>query len=171
MDLAWFWRGWFLEDAMLDIGVEGVRNGSRGARITFVNYERMVMPLTFEVTYEDDSTEVIRLPVEAWSKSDKITRTVRSDMDVVEVRIDPDGMLPDIRRKNNRWKEEDGPPARAVSGLGRGSVGAGSTARARPRRAPRRARRRRASGTSSRSPCAGRRASTCARARSRRGRG
>ena len=107
MDLAGFWRGWFLEDAMLDIGVEGVRNGSRGARVTFVNYERMVMPLTFEVTYEDDSTEVIRLPVEAWSKSDKITHTVRSDMDVVEVRIDPDGMLPDIRRKNNRWKEED----------------------------------------------------------------
>lgn len=107
MDLAWFWRGWFLEDAMLDVGVESVRNGSRGARITFVNHERMVMPLTFEVTYEDESTEVIRLPVEAWSKSDKLTYVVRSDMDVVEVRIDPDGMLPDIKRKNNRWKEED----------------------------------------------------------------
>ncbi|MCK5943374.1 MAG: M1 family metallopeptidase [Planctomycetes bacterium] len=107
MDLAWFWRGWFLEDALLDIGIERVRNGSRGARITFVNHERMVMPLTFEVTFEDDSKEVVRLPVEIWAKSDRITHTVRSDLDVVEVRIDPDGMLPDVKRSNNVWKAED----------------------------------------------------------------
>jgi len=106
MDLAWFWRGWFLEDALLDIAVEGVRNSSRGARITFVNKERMVMPLTFEVTFEDDSKQVIRLPVEAWAKSDKITHTVRSELDVVEVKIDPDGMLPDVKRSNNRWKDD-----------------------------------------------------------------
>ena len=35
------------------------------------------MPLTFEVTYEDDSKQVVRLPVEAWAKSDKITRTTQ----------------------------------------------------------------------------------------------
>ncbi|MCA8977349.1 MAG: M1 family metallopeptidase, partial [Planctomycetes bacterium] len=51
MDLAWFWRGWFLEDAMLDQAIDSVRQATkrRGAQITFINNERMVMPLSFEV--------------------------------------------------------------------------------------------------------------------------
>ena len=109
MDLAWFWRGWFLEDAMLDQGIENVRqpSGRRGARITFVNHERMVMPLTFRVTFADDSEQTYRLPVEVWFRSDRIVRTLDSDQEVKEVRLDPDGMLPDIVRRNNRWRAED----------------------------------------------------------------
>lgn len=109
MDLAWFWRGWFLEDAMLDQGVERVRqpSGRRGARITFVNRERMVMPLTFEVTYDDGSEQRFDLPVEVWFQSDRIVRTLDSDKEVTRVRIDPDGMLPDIERDNNLWTADD----------------------------------------------------------------
>lgn len=106
MDLAWFWRGWFLEDAQLDQAVEDVRNGRRGARITFVNRERMVMPVEFEVEFEDGSKSVHRLPVEAWTRSDRITHTIESDLEVVRVQLDPDGWLPDGTRGNNVWKRE-----------------------------------------------------------------
>lgn len=109
MDLAWFWRGWFLEDAMLDQGIDEVRQpaGRRGAQITFVNRERQVMPLTFRVTFDDDSTEVHRLPVESWFQSDRITRTLDTKKVVKEVRIDAEQMLPDIDRKNNLWTAGD----------------------------------------------------------------
>jgi len=107
MDLAWFWRGWFLEDALLDQAVDSVRNTSRGARITFLNKERMVMPLTFDVEFEDGSKRRQQLPVEVWFKSDKVVHSIRSDLDVVSVRIDPDRMLPDNKRNNNSWKAEE----------------------------------------------------------------
>jgi len=105
MDLAWFWRGWFLEDAMLDQAVDGVQqpNDKRGARITIVNKERQVMPLTFRATFEDGTTEVRRLPVEIWHQSDKVSVTLEGRGKVTEVRIDPDQMLPDVVRKNNLW--------------------------------------------------------------------
>lgn len=108
MDLAWFWRGWFLENAMFDQAVDGVRqpSGRRGARITFLNKERQVMPLTFRVTYEDDSTEDLRYPVELWSQSDRATVTLGTAKKVKEVRIDPDQMTPDVDRKNNLWTAE-----------------------------------------------------------------
>jgi hypothetical protein len=105
MDLAWFWRGWFLEDAMLDQAVESVRQATekRAARITFVNKERQVMPLTFRATFEDGTTEERRLPVELWHQSDKVSVTLEGKGKVTEVRIDPDQMLPDVDRKNNLW--------------------------------------------------------------------
>jgi len=105
MDLAWFWRGWFLEDAMFDQGIDGVQqpSGRRGARITFVNEQRMVMPLTFRATFEDGTTEDQRLAVELWHKSDKVVVGLAGKGKVREVRIDPDQMLPDVDRKNNVW--------------------------------------------------------------------
>ena len=105
MDLAWFWRGWFLEDAMLDQGVDSVQqsSGRRPTRITFVNHERMVMPLVFRATFEDGTTEEQRLPVELWHHSDKVQVSLEGRGKVREVRIDPDQMLPDVDRTNNMW--------------------------------------------------------------------
>ena len=108
MDLAWFWRGWFLEDAMLDQAIDSVQQatGRRSARITVVNKERQVMPLVVRATFVDGSTEERRLPVELWSQSDKVQVGLESTAKVTEIRLDPDQALPDIDRKNNVWTAE-----------------------------------------------------------------
>jgi hypothetical protein len=66
----------------------------------------MVMPVTFEVEYEDGTKEIQRLPVQVWFKSDKVVHLVKSDKTIVSVRLDPERMLPDNKRGNNRWKAE-----------------------------------------------------------------
>ena len=64
------------------------------------------MPLTFEVEFEDGSKETLRLPVQVWFKSDKVVHLVKSDLEIVAVRLDPGRMLPDNKRTNNSWKAE-----------------------------------------------------------------
>ncbi len=109
MDLAWFWRGWFLEHAALDQAVESVRQprGNRPAQVVFTNQQRMVMPLRFTVTYADDSTEERSLPVELWFQSDRATVEVGAPggQPIKQVTIDPQGRLPDADRSNNTWKQ------------------------------------------------------------------
>jgi hypothetical protein len=100
VDLAWFWRGWFAEAATLDQAVDGVR----GRQITFTNLGRMVMPLRYKVTFEDQSTEEHEVPVQAWFSTDRITRTLESRKPIVEVQVDPSRTFPDANRKNNAWK-------------------------------------------------------------------
>lgn len=109
MDLAWFWRGWFLEDALLDQAIDNVQQatGNRPARITVLNKQRMVMPLTLEAVFADDSTERRRLPVESWYQSDRLQVTLEGRGEIREVRLDPDQMLPDADRKNNVWQKPE----------------------------------------------------------------
>lgn len=103
-DLAWFWRGWFLEAADLDQGVAGVFDDGDRAVIVLDNHGRMVMPVFLRVGYEDGSTEDVTLPVEVWSTTDRWRAPVRTGgRRIVRVEIDPDGALPDADRGNNTW--------------------------------------------------------------------
>lgn len=117
MDLAWFWRGWIVENRTLDQGVEDVVQPSdcQTASIIFTSDGEMVMPLMYRVEFEDGTSEERRLPVEIWSW----TRTWTTEIPtggkrVVGVRVDPSGYYPDVDRKNDRWEAPAAPAAPAV---------------------------------------------------------
>jgi len=106
MDLAWFWRGWFLETGTLDQAVTDVGFSEDGKSIlaTFTNLGELVMPADYRVTYTDGTVELMRLPVEVWTSTNQWTamwdadgRTVRS------IELDPEGVLPDTDTTNNTW--------------------------------------------------------------------
>jgi hypothetical protein len=118
MDLAWFWRQWFLETGALDQAVTGVEieepseeelaeNPDAGATatITIESLREQVMPVTVEIEFADGSTERRQLPVEAWYYTDRRTIEVEvGDRVITKVTVDPEGMLPDVDTENNVWE-------------------------------------------------------------------
>jgi hypothetical protein len=114
VNLDWFWRGWITEDRSLDQGVEAVeqRTDMESATVTLENVGDMVMPVSFRVTLEDGSTVDRSLPVEVWCwTSHWKTDVPTNGKKVVSVRLDPEGMMPDVNRKNNEWKAPEKPEA------------------------------------------------------------
>ncbi len=105
-DLAWFWRGWFMQTGTLDQSVIEVNNVKADhALVVIGNLGDLVMPAEFEVTCHDGSTSRHRIPVEAF-----FTRNIarhRVDLGqrgiVTGVRLDPEGWLPDVEPANNAW--------------------------------------------------------------------
>src|SRR5690606_25222229 len=108
-DLDWFWRGWFFGTGTYDVAVTGVTEGDGGTVITFENRGELVLPLVAEVTYEGGRTERLRLPVEAFFRTDEVSAGVTGGR-VVSVTLDPDEMLPDVDRTNDAWTRWS-PPA------------------------------------------------------------
>lgn len=104
-ELDWFWRGWFHTTDVLDQAVADVTTSGDTTSVVLENREGLVMPLELELQFADGSSERRRVPVEAWFSSDRyVARAVGSR--VVRVVVDPDGLLPDVARENNRWTRQ-----------------------------------------------------------------
>jgi len=109
-DLSWFWREWFFHNWSLDLAIQKVeyidQAPTKGTRITIGNLDRMAMPCTLELEWKDGTKERMTLPVETWLQSGTFVLTLPGGKVLAGATIDPDGLLPDENRANNKWKGE-----------------------------------------------------------------
>ena len=104
-DLSYFWRGWFFTNSKLDQGVTNIKyvdnDPSKGALITLVNNEQMVLPVPLLIEQENGKKDSLTLPVEIWQRGGEWTFHYPSTSKIKKVTIDPDHDYPDINPSNN----------------------------------------------------------------------
>ncbi|MFT4205095.1 MAG: M1 family metallopeptidase [Chitinophagaceae bacterium] len=107
-DLGWFWKEWFFTTYSLDQAVSDVKyvndNAANGAYITIDNLQKMALPVIIKVTEQNGDSSVVKLPVDIWSRGGKWTFKYDSKSPLKSVVIDPERVLPDIKRNNNSWQ-------------------------------------------------------------------
>ncbi|MGN2251157.1 M1 family metallopeptidase [Frateuria sp. GZRe14] len=107
-DLGWFWRGWYQHNWTFDMAVrkvEPVEGGwSHGAAVTVANLDRLVLPTTLRLTYDDGSTRDLRVPVETWQQHREYVVRVAGSRKVVSAALDPAHALPEANRANDVLK-------------------------------------------------------------------
>ncbi|MDC6461324.1 M1 family metallopeptidase [Gammaproteobacteria bacterium] len=70
----------------------------------FSNKGGLVMPIPLEITYEDGTKELIRIPVEIWRKNSKQTKWLkRSKLKITQAVIDPYWEIGDTQIENNYY--------------------------------------------------------------------
>ncbi|OJW15164.1 M1 family metallopeptidase [Mucilaginibacter sp. 44-25] len=107
--LQWFWRGWFVNNWRLDIGVRDVKyinnDPSKGALITLDNLDKMPFPVTLEVKTVSGKVQRLTLPVEIWERNNSFMAKFPSSEEIQSVTVDPDKTSPDYNTDNNVWKK------------------------------------------------------------------
>lgn len=107
-DLAWFWRGWYLNNYRYDVAVTDahytMQDNKKYLKITIANKEPMAFPVTIKIVFKDGGVLRTQIPVETWIQNKIQTYTVPSNREVSEVILDPDSALPDVNRSNNTIK-------------------------------------------------------------------
>jgi hypothetical protein len=72
--------------------------------LTFSNIGGLVSPLIIEVTFVDNSTEIIRIPAEIWRQyENKVSKVLIFDKEVISFRLDPFLETADTDLNNNSW--------------------------------------------------------------------
>jgi hypothetical protein len=61
------------------------------------------MPATIALTFDDGTTQQLKLPVEMWNLGDQFIYRVPGTKQPRRVEIDPARALPDVDRANNVW--------------------------------------------------------------------
>ncbi len=104
-DLSWWWRGWYLENDTLDMGVAraGYIDGDfhKGLHVELVNHGRLVMPAPLGLTFADGSQQDMVVPVEAWMHGNMAAFDLATDRRLTRITLDPGHRLPDSDRSNN----------------------------------------------------------------------
>jgi hypothetical protein len=78
--------------------------------LTFSNKGGLVMPIILEVVFDDNTTQVIRIPAEIWRQyEDKVSRVLIFDKQVVSFRLDPFLETADTDVDNNSWPKREEP--------------------------------------------------------------
>ncbi|MEE7548159.1 M1 family metallopeptidase [Xanthomonas sp. Kuri4-1] len=105
-DLSWWWRGWYLNNWQLDMGIAEAHyvdhDPAKGAVVTLSSRQKLVMPATLRVDLADGSHVDRRVPVEAWLQQTAPKVSLPTTQKILHVTLDPDAKLPDADRSNNR---------------------------------------------------------------------
>jgi hypothetical protein len=106
-DLAWFWKGWFLENYRLDQSIVSVKYDkdipANGAIVSIANLEQMAMPVN--ITYQTKSgvKGSLKLPVEIWNNTSTWKVKLPVTEELLKVSIDEAKVFPDVKFSNNVW--------------------------------------------------------------------
>ena len=104
-NLSWFFKGWFYGTGNIDIALTGVQEYQGNYVVSLANRGEIPMPVVMEITYEDDSSEIVKLPVEIWQRGDSWNYLHRTDKSVKGVELDPEKLLPDVNFSNDAWPQ------------------------------------------------------------------
>ncbi len=102
-NLSWFFRGWFYGTGNIDLAVNNVEQKNGMYLIALENLGAIPMPVKMKITYDDDTNELVHLPVEIWQRGDTWNYAHGADKVIKSVVIDPDQMLPDVNASNDAW--------------------------------------------------------------------
>ncbi len=75
--------------------------------LTFENKGGLVMPVILEISYEDDSKEIIQIPAEIWRKNaEKATKVFVREKKITKIVLDPFLETADTDLENNYWPKK-----------------------------------------------------------------
>ena len=74
--------------------------------LTLHNKGGLPMPVILEFVYEDESTEIMKLPAELWKLEDSVSKVFITDKKVTQVILDPKKETADVDKSNNYWPKD-----------------------------------------------------------------
>lgn len=87
-----------------------LNSGKQFYELKFSNKGGIPMPLIIRFTFEDNTTEVVRIPAEIWRRSElEVSKVFMFDKEVSAIRLDPFLETADTDLNNNSWPEERAP--------------------------------------------------------------
>lgn len=79
-----------------------MKSGKWFTEVTVENKGGLVMPLIFEITYTDKTTEIVRIPAEIWRRNaQKITKVFTTEKEIESLVLDPFQEMVDVDMSDN----------------------------------------------------------------------
>lgn len=101
--LDWFWRAWFFEHGMPDLGIAAVKQEQGGTKVVIHRKGSMPIPVKLLITGTDGSTRTLHRSAAVWADgSREITVELPGGEDIRSIRLGGE-WIPDAQPADNTW--------------------------------------------------------------------
>lgn len=101
-NLNWFWKRWFFENGMPDLGIKNVSKLSDGYLVTVQCKGVKPVPVDLVVNFRDGTQMKLHKSISVWENSDMTEVMVNSTKEISKISLGTTYM-PDVDRKDNVW--------------------------------------------------------------------
>jgi len=104
VNMNWFWKNWFMDDGVPDLGITKVTNDKKAWSVTVTRVGSKPVPIDLTVIYADNSTQAIHQSIKAWATGDKDFVIKFTAKDKVSKIVLGGNLVPDSNKENNVWE-------------------------------------------------------------------
>ncbi|WP_442587953.1 M1 family metallopeptidase [Pedobacter sp. AW31-3R] len=102
-DLNWFWKRWFFDEGVTDMGIQAVEKNTTGYLIKVENKSTKPMPVYLKLTFADGSSENLHETIGIWEKAgNTVVIPVKTNKTLKNVLLG-NTYVPDKDRSNNNF--------------------------------------------------------------------
>jgi len=102
-NLNWFWKKWFYDDGIPDLGIQKVLETGNQKQIIIESIGTKPVPVDVTVNFADGSTKQFHQSIAVWEKGDKTTTIKFTDSKKISKVVLGSIHTPDSNNKNNSW--------------------------------------------------------------------
>jgi len=102
-DLSWFWNPWFFEFGYPDLAIKEFKADPGNRIATIEKIGNIPVPVSLKITFEDDSTMVVKQTARVWEKGNSsYLININGDKKIKQIALD-NRSIPDVDRRNNSF--------------------------------------------------------------------
>lgn len=102
-NMDWFWKRWFFEGGVVDLGIKSVLKSANGYEIEIENKSNKPLPIDLTITYTDNSVEKVHHTIGVWETGNSSFKTeIKTTKSAKKVVLGSD-FVPDKNRSDNSF--------------------------------------------------------------------
>jgi len=104
-DLSWYWKPWFFETGIPDLGIKEVRTEKGSTIITIEKKSNIPVPVYLLITFKDGSTTIIKETAKVWKEGSILILNRKFDKLISKIQLGND-QIPDSEMSDNKYEEQ-----------------------------------------------------------------
>lgn len=100
-NLNWFWKRWFFDDGVMDMGIKQVEKTNTGYQVQIENENAKPMPVDLKLEYEDGSSEKVHRAIGIWEAGNDLVKIDVASSKALKRVVLGSSHVPDKNKNNN----------------------------------------------------------------------
>lgn len=102
-NMNWFWKRWFFEVGVLDMGISDVRKSDNGYEVMVSAKSRRPQPIDLTITYSDGRVEHLHRTIGVWESGEQSVPVSVKTSDTIQKVVLGSTYVPDKNRNDNTF--------------------------------------------------------------------